>query len=214
MADSNFYHRNLPHWQPYYAEYFVTFRLNGSLPSKVINQLKRERKQINEAQKSSNDEDIDLKTTNRRSRIFRKYESILDLGDFGPTWLANSDIADIIYEALLYRDEKEYDLYAFCIMPNHVHVVFKLLKKQYEAFPVTSIMKNLKSFTALKANRVLDRTGVFWQSESYDRVIRDQDELENTIKYVLANPVKAGLTNNWKEWGFSYCKSEFSKRLR
>lgn len=48
-----------------------------------------------------------------------------------------------------------------------------------------------------------------WQHESFDRVIRDAEELESTIRYVLNNPVKAGLVDEWQDWPFSYCKSKF-----
>lgn len=207
MYESDFYRRNLPHWQPHNAEYFVTFRLSGSLPSIVIDQLKRERRQINDVQEGSSDLDT-VSKKNRRRQIFKKYEKALDSSDFGPTWLANSDIANIIEEALLYRDKKEYDLFAFCIMSNHVHMIFQLLDDALSKteFPVTNILRKLKSFTGLKANQKLERTGAFWHSESYDHVIRDQNELENTIRYVLNNPVKIGLVDNWKDWQYNYCK--------
>ena len=46
----------------------------------------------------------------------------------------------------------------------------------------------------------MHRSGVFWQDESYDHIVRDQAELERTIKYVLNNPVKAGLVDDWEKW--------------
>lgn len=74
---------------------------------------------------------------------------------------------------------------------------------------LTKTLKSLKSFTALKANKILNRKGSFWQAESFDRVIRNADELESTIKYVLNNPVKANLIKQWQNWTYSYCKPEF-----
>jgi len=124
--------------------------------------------------------------------------------------LADSDIAVIVVEALHHRDQNNYDLYAFCIMSNHVHVVFKFLHNTEAQFPVAEIFKRLKSFTALKANEELGRTGSFWHSKSYDRVIRNEKELEKTIRYVLTNPIKAGLVTDWKEWEYSYCKQDFA----
>lgn len=95
-------------------------------------------------------------------------------------------------------ETKEYDLYAFCIMSNHVHLVFRDLHSNHEdqmkegAFPVTKIMQGLKFYTGLMANRELNRTGSFWHEESYDRLIRNVKELNNAIQYTLNNPVK-----NW-----------------
>ncbi|HEX6982417.1 MAG TPA: transposase, partial [Balneolaceae bacterium] len=109
-------------------------------------------------------------------------------------------------------DKEHYDLYAFTIMPNHVHLVFRHLNiSKSSEYGVTSIMQSIKSYTALECNKVLGRKGVFWQSESYDRVIRDQNELEKTIRYTLNNPVKAGLIDHWQEWSYNYCKPEFKE---
>ncbi|MFH0990568.1 MAG: hypothetical protein V1799_11195 [bacterium] len=66
-------------------------------------------------------------------------------------------------------------------------------------------MRKLKWNTALKANKLLHRHGAFWQDESYDHVIRDSDELERTVWYVLNNPVKARLVESWDQWPWTYC---------
>ncbi|MDZ7716548.1 MAG: transposase [Balneolaceae bacterium] len=117
-----------------------------------------------------------------------------------------------------FHDQKNYDLYAYCIMSNHVHLVFKILDKvdkhsssEENKYSVTKIMQSIKSFTALECNKILNRKGAFWKTESYDRVIRNQDELENTIRYTLNNPVKAGLVEYWEKWPFTYCKPDFIK---
>lgn len=65
----------------------------------------------------------------------------------------------------------------------------------------------------MKANLILNRTGAFWQNESYDHVIRDNEELRFTVYYILQNPVKAGFVKNWKEWTWSYCKPEIFAML-
>jgi REP element-mobilizing transposase RayT len=78
-----------------------------------------------------------------------------------------------------------YDLYAWAIMPNHVHAVWK------PHIPMPDIMRWLKGRTSRIANRVLGRSGrAFWQDESYDHWIRSPRELEEIIRYVEGNPVK------------------------
>ncbi|PKD42566.1 transposase [Rhodohalobacter barkolensis] len=212
-----FYKRNLPHWQEPGAEYFVTFRLAGSLPKNVIQQLKKSRDTFKK--NFSHKTDYRSKTRQLEASLFKKYESILDRQSTGPVWLSNKNIADIVKEALHYRDNNEYDLYAFCIMSNHVHVVFRELysnqedQKIEEAFPVTKILQGLKSYTGLMANRELNRTGSFWHEESYDRLIRNAKELYNSIQYTLNNPVKINLVKNWRDWQYNYCKSEFAEGL-
>ena len=65
-------------------------------------------------------------------------------------------------------------------------------------------MKNIKSYSAREANKILGRRGSFWQAESYDHIVRDEDELERIIKYVIYNPVKAGLVDRWEDWKHTY----------
>src|SRR5687767_16024975 len=100
-----------------------------------------------------------------------------------------------------YRDGKVFDLHAFCIMSNHVHAVIEPSKSDWQSdlLPVSKIMQSLKRHTARQANIVLDRKGAFWQDESYDHVIRDNEEYIRIINYVLENPVKAGLASKWDE---------------
>ena len=209
----NYYKRHLPHWQPEGAEFFITFRLTGSLPKEVVEKLRQQRKKFNEQSESRYKKEI-------QKKIFQKYEDLLDRAESGPAWLKNEKIYEIVKNALQYYDQKKYDLYAYCIMPNHVHLVFKLLDAKGDSnineieYPVTTIMQSIKSYTALECNKVLGRKGAFWQSESFDRVIRDQDELENTIRYTLNNPVKAGLIDQWEDWSHSYCKPEFIETFK
>ena len=72
--------------------------------------------------------------------------------------------------------------------------------------PVAVIMKSLKGYTAYKANRLLNRTGAFWEEESYDHEVDTPADLGRIVNYVLNNPVKAGLVDHWSEWKWSYCK--------
>lgn len=90
-------------------------------------------------------------------------------------------------------------------MSNHIHVVFELKKE----FALYGILHSIKSFTAKKANELLDRTGQFWQHESYDRVVRDVDELGRVIDYVLNNPVKAGLCTDWQTYQYNFVNSKY-----
>ena len=91
-------------------------------------------------------------------------------------------------------------------MPNHIHLVFKLLS---DVSSIGDIMGSIKKYSARRSNKILKRTGAFWQAESFDRLVRDDVELYFIIKYVLLNPVYAGLTENWKLWEGTFCRPEF-----
>jgi len=201
----NYYKRKLPHWQPKGAEYFITIRLKRSLPKTAIQRLKSSRKKMNDTESKELD-------THIQRKIFKEYEDVLDKGITGPKWFSKKEIAKLVGRSIRYRDSKVYNLYAYCIMPNHVHLVFRhLIKDEHQETPVTYIMRDFKRYTGRKCNELLNRTGAFWQPESYDRVIRDQEELENTIRYTLNNPVKAGFVDRWEDWDYSYCERDFTE---
>ena len=70
-------------------------------------------------------------------------------------------------------------------MPNHVHVIFTAR----ESHDLSSITHSWKRFTSREINRKLDLTGkTFWQKESYDHIVRDEEDFRNQINYVKRNP--------------------------
>lgn len=215
--ESTYYRGHLPHFQPSHATFFVTFRLAGSLPSEDIGRLREERqaieKSIEQCSKGGSRRDQLYELT---ERYFGKFDGMLDRNEAGPHWLGEPKIADLVAEAIQYRDGRVYRLFAFCIMPNHVHLVVSLGERRSavgradcSTYNVTDILENLKWYTALKANRLLNRTGQFWQHESYDHVVRE-GQLERIVAYMLDNPVQAGLARTWQEWKWAYvCREIF-----
>jgi putative transposase len=218
-----FYRRHLPHWQPIGAILFITFRLKGSLPYEVIETLREERNlQKQNLAKLSESERTRQDYLDDR-RYFVRWNDVLDKSETGPCWLGQAEIAKIVKEAFHYRDGREYELFTYCIMTNHVRVVFKpgksdcqsdLPSSEYHSdlqqsdSQLSKILQSLKRHTARQSNLVLGRQGAFWQDESYDHVIRDNGEFERIIHYVLQNPVKAGLVSQWEDWPWSYCRLE------
>ena len=123
-----------------------------------------------------------------------------------PLWFA---------EACIIGTTRNMDYARICILPNHVHILFRpfgerdveadreLLEPGERAdtgTPLSAIMHSLKSYTAHEANKLLGREGSFWQHESYDHWVRDEDDLERIVAYINANPVKAGLAE--RSWQF------------
>jgi REP element-mobilizing transposase RayT len=125
----------------------------------------------------------------------------------GPFWLGEAEIAGVAVQEMHQHDKRLYDLDAFCVMSNHMHLVFTPLPKEdgtYHALP--AIMQAIKGRSAYQANLLLNRRGAFWQHENYDHVVRDEAEWRRIIIYTLNNPVKAGLVQHWHDWLWSYCK--------
>ncbi len=69
-------------------------------------------------------------------------------------------------------------------------------------------MHSLKRYVASEANQLLGREGTFWQHENYDHVVRDEGEWRRIVKYVINNPVAAGLVKQWEDWEWTFCKSQ------
>jgi len=215
---SLFYDRELPHYQPLDATYAVIFRLAGSLPAQVVQQLRQEREEFQRYVSGLKDAERRRQLLREHSaRQFEKFESLLDGGTSGPHWLANNAVAEIVAKAMHYWDGRAYELLCYCTMPNHVHAVFSIGGASTIALPdhplkgqtpyvVTNILSSIKKWTAKEANRILKRRGMFWQDESYDHVIKDGDELKRQIWYALNNPVNAGLVTGWRAWKWSYVK--------
>jgi REP element-mobilizing transposase RayT len=206
-----FYRRHLPHWQPRDAVFFVTFRLKNSLPYEVITSLQEERERARVALYKLPECERAHQNILDDQHYFERWEENLNKAHFGPRWLSQPEIARIVQEALHYRDGKVFGLHTYCIMPNHVHVVFQLLSKSEwhsDLLPLNKIMQSLKRHTARQANILLGRDGAFWLDESYDHVIRNSEEYIRIINYALENPVKAGLVSRWDQWQWTYCRPE------
>jgi len=133
-------------------------------------------------------------TSHEQKELIRLYsdkvESYLNAGH-GQCYLREAKIAEIVTKALNHFDGERYDLIAWAIMPNHVHAVLR----PYQGFELAGLLHSWKSYTANKANELLGRSGLFWQSEYYDHLIRDQEDFVHQVNYVLSNPVKAGLAD-------------------
>lgn len=105
----------------------------------------------------------------------------------------------MVQDALLHFDGDRYRLLAWCLMPNHVHVVVEMI----EGHSLSDVMRSLKSFTARRANALLQRAGAFWHPDYFDRYMRDDDHLARTVTYIENNPVKAGLAIAPTDWPWS-----------
>jgi REP element-mobilizing transposase RayT len=165
----------LPHFDSPETLQFVTFRLVDSLPDEAIQKL--------ELAKGS---------TGNTDR-----EAFLDAGS-GNCWLRRPEIAKIVEDALLHFDDRRYRLLAWTIMPNHVHVLIEPIG----GHGLGDIVGSWKRFSARMANRVLGRSGSFWQDDYWDTYIRNEQHLQSTMAYIESNPVKAGLAAEASDWAW------------
>ncbi len=184
----------MPHLYYNEGKYFITFRLADSLPLEFLKKLHKEF--------NNSKEELSLK----EKKIFKKYDVLLDKGESGKKYLSIPEIAEIVRRVILYEDGKNITIICYCIMPNHVHLVFELLKNNRG---ISKIMQSIKRVSSKRSNEFLRRTGKFWQDESFDRWVRDDKELFNIINYVLENPVNAGLADDWSKWQYTYIRKGY-----
>jgi putative DNA methylase len=184
----------LPHIVNSQSTYFVTFRLADSLPAALLLSWQNELQHKRILDKPQSEEFF--------YEYERKIEKYLD-NCHGHCWLKNHDIASVVQNALRYFNGERYDLHAWTIMPNHVHVLFTVTAGQ----TVSSILHSWKSFTSKQANKLLGTSGRFWQPEYFDRLITSSRQLEFTLRYILNNPVKAGLCKEFQQWPWFGCSS-------
>jgi REP element-mobilizing transposase RayT len=177
----------VPHWEADDAIYFITYRLADSLPQSVLTRL-REQYRVDRARGMGGP-----MASRRLSRRMNKY---LRAGS-GECLLRDSALATLTIDTWRHFDEERYRLIAWCVMPNHVHVIARL----FRGSELGRVVHSWKSYTAKVANRLLVRAGEFWAREYYDRCIRDERELLRTVRYVLENPAKAGLV----DWPYVGC---------
>ena len=169
-----FYRRKLPHLHVIGRPLFLTWRLHGSLP-----QGRAFPPQFTGGQ------------------AFVAMDRLLDEARSGPFFLRQPQIAKMVAAAIQQCAQSMYELHAWVLMPNHVHLLIT------PGIEVPKITKSLKWFTAREANKNLRRTGPFWQDESYDRLVRDSKEFERIRAYIEVNPVRAGLANSPEEYPWS-----------
>jgi REP element-mobilizing transposase RayT len=169
------YRRKLTHLDIQEVPVFLTWRLKGSLPP---------------GRHFSN---ADLTDGER----FRRWDRLLDNATVGPLYLAQADIAQLVEEELHRQAGHGYDLRAWCIMPNHVHVLLT------PHMPLVGILKRLKGASARAINLKLGRMGPFWQDETFDRQIRDAEGFERVRRYIEYNPVAARLVAEPEDYRWS-----------
>jgi len=178
-----YYERRLPHWDTVDKPLFVTFRLHGSLPTH---------------------RDFPPQDMAQSGRAFVAMDKLLDRDTDGPLHLRREEIASLVVDALHDGECKfrRYQLHAFVVMPNHVHILVtpRVTARRWLA--------PLKGFTAFRANEMLGRRGqAFWQDESYDHLVRSNEEFDRIAAYIEENPVTAGLVTEAQQYPWSSATS-------
>lgn len=117
-------------------------------------------------------------------------------------WILPERVRQIVLDCCLYDNGIKFDLKVAVVMPDHVHLIFTPLVNAaaMEMYSLAEIVGSVKSASAHRINKFLDRRGKIWQTESFDRALRSSESLDAKIQYVLENPVRRGLASTWTEY--------------
>jgi REP element-mobilizing transposase RayT len=221
LSDAEFFHRrHLPHLYLPNAVYFITFRLARSLPNHAIEGL-QEKSRLRRREPFGYvdyDKALDKCKANVKwlldDRIAPLIAEAIKHRDGGDYDLAACCIMPNHVHLVigvgnhdLFEPVRQIDnLSDMPLSKNLKHDVLGTVRQvgNLSNKSVSEIMRSLKRYTAREANKVLKRSGAFWQDESYDHVIRNEAELERIVRYVAYNPVKAKLIQNWRDWKWTY----------
>jgi len=169
---------NLPHWSQACAT-FVTFRLADSLPADKLAQFKSER----DVWLAQHPEPWNEPTSAEYRELFsRRFHAWLDAG-YGSCFLAEPELRKIVEETLTHFADVRYSLYAYVVMPNHVHVLFM----PAEGVDGRGLVAEWKRYTSRVINAKRGTKGALWQKESYDHLVRDVREFNAIRAYIRGN---------------------------
>jgi AdoMet-dependent heme synthase len=184
-AEVDIHQRHLPHWRQQGTTYFVTFRLGDSLPQAALRSLQEERR----LWLSRHSRPWSHVALAAYRRLFsERIEEYLHAG-YGECVLRDANVAAIVAAAMQHFHPERYLLDDYVIMSNHVHAIVT----PQASWQLSELLHSWKSFSAKQINRLLKRSGVLWQSEFYDHIVRDDDELIGYRQYIAANPAQAHL---------------------
>ncbi len=159
-------HRKLPHIDIPQHYQFVTFRTHDSLDA-YLQKL------------------YDLPMDNPKKQLAA--DEYLDRSAQGA--YLYGECIEAFYEVLAAKEGMLYETIACAVMPNHVHLLWRQIE------PLPEAVKYIKAASAVRLNRMLEKTGRFWAREYYDRALRNDAHFETVYRYVVNNPLKAGLTD-------------------
>ncbi len=181
--------RKLPHFDAGGYTQNLTIRLADSLPREVLERLEEELKDVKA------DKDLER---------MRRIEDWLDKGS-GSCILHEEQCAELLSNSIKFLDGKRYELFAWVVMPNHAHTLARFEEGQ----SLEKAMHSLKSYTGHELKKLHPELPEIWQSETFDRYIRNEDHFRSKVEYIHQNPVVARLCKRPDEfrWSSAYRES-------
>jgi 5-methyltetrahydrofolate--homocysteine methyltransferase len=124
---------------------------------------------------------------------------------------------DIVMQSILHGHEhQQYELYAACVMPDHIHLLFEPQIKEQDAegrtvfWSLTKILHEIKSTTAHKINNAAGTRGAVWEKESFDRLVRSESDLHEKFRYICRNPWNSAVAKPDEDYSWLWTRERSS----
>ena len=201
-----FWRGHLPHWEVSDGRYFVTIHLRGAIPAQGQRRIRAISGDLEKLTHRDENQRLEL-----QRRIFAEMESWLDR-IASVDHLHAPEVAKMVMEAIAFRDGRDWRVFEFVVMPNHLHLFFELLGNSVLGNGDSRLKQTIEQFkrwTGHEAARLLSLDGNrFWQDEWFDHWSRSDEEDERICNYIRRNPEKAGLVASYQDWPYgSWSKS-------
>ena len=188
----------VPHIESHLLIQHVCYHLADSLPREVVDGMWAE---LEETPPSL-----------RNAEMEKRAMAYMDAGH-GSCVLREPELAEVVQDTFLVFHGKRYTLHAWCVMPNHVHVLFQPL----EGWTMSRIVASWKSYTGRRISEWRQANSPVglgpggpkgdpnrvWQRGYFDRYIRNAGHYANVVEYIHENPVKSGLVGRAEDWPHS-----------
>lgn len=197
-----FQRRRLPHLYSSFGVLFVTIRNSDEIPKKLLQNYYTHANLMYKADEQAEDPKESSYKTGKI--LMAEFDDMLHKVDTKLNFIKNPEVAQALADTIHELSETHYHLYAYTIMPNHVHLLIKPKEVDGKLIELSEILRFIKGRSARKINLILGRKGAVWQREYYDHLVRNMREFDNIVGYILENPVKAGLMDYDEKWKWGW----------
>jgi RecG-like helicase/REP element-mobilizing transposase RayT len=125
-----------------------------------------------------------------------------------------------VLDSLCHFHKKRYEMFAACVMPDHVHLLIQPWPKgdddkgNIAFWPLSELLHSIKSFSAHAINEIEDERGTVWEKERFDRYIRSGGDLEEKFHYILRNPWDSGVAKQNEDYPWVWTHDDEARNER
>jgi RecG-like helicase/REP element-mobilizing transposase RayT len=174
---------------------------------------------VSPARTSDTEKTAEARYTRRRLPHFEKPWAIyaVTIGTRSRRCLSPSS-RTVVLDALRHFHDKRYELFAACVMPNHVHFLLQPWPKEngdagnVVFWPLTELLHSIKSFSAHAINKAEKTSGAVWEQERFDRYVRSDRDLEEKFHYITRNPWDAGVAGQNEDYAWVWTQEDESRK--